>query len=134
MLESSVAVDQHANGEPLAPMKLCVISSKECWQDESGVWFTSGGFPLQMAGLGALFEEMTVVIVRVQPRPGGVPLPPSAKIVSMPRPPQGIARRRAWLVKGLPEYLRLMIAPVRQADVVHTHYPAICHWSACSWP
>jgi glycosyltransferase involved in cell wall biosynthesis len=104
-------------------MKLCVISSKECWQDESGVWFTSGGFPLQMAGLGALFEEMTVVIVRVQPRPGGVPLPPSAKIVSMPRPPQGIARRRAWLVKGLPEYLRLMIAPVRQADVVHTPLP-----------
>lgn len=104
-------------------MKLCVVSSKECWQDESGAWLASGGFPLQMAGLGSLFEEMTVVIVRGQVRPGGVPLPAHARIVPLARPPAGLARRRLWLVGRLPAYARQMIAPIRQADVVHTPLP-----------
>jgi hypothetical protein len=104
-------------------MKVCVISNKECWQDESGAWLSSGGFPLQMEGIGSLFDAMTLVIVRRPPCGGGIPLPRSARIVALPWLPDATARRRLVLVGRLPGYLREMARAIAEADVVHTPLP-----------
>src|SRR4051812_28801142 len=59
-------------GRGVIAMRVCAVSFKECWQ-EDGRWLTYGGFPSQMAAIASLFDEMTLVIVRVPSRRGGMP-------------------------------------------------------------
>jgi glycosyltransferase involved in cell wall biosynthesis len=104
-------------------MHLCVVSFKECWEDSDGRWWSSGGFPVQMAAIGSLFEDMTLVIVRGQARPGGMPLPAGARVVGLRSPHGSDFRRKASVAASLPYYLRSMVREMAKADVVHTPIP-----------
>lgn len=103
-------------------MKLCAVSFKECWQAD-GRWWSSGGFPLQMAGIASLFDSLTLAIVEGAPRAGGLPLPEGAEIVRL-RPPRGEnLRRKLSVLTGLPSYLASLVPAIRRADVVHVPLP-----------
>ncbi len=104
-------------------MRVAVVSFKHCWQDESGRWCTYGGFPLQMAAIASLFDEMTIAIVRVPPRRGGMPLPEHADVIVLPEPAGAGLTRKAALLIGLPRFVRPMLRAMRAADVVHTPVP-----------
>lgn len=104
-------------------MHVCAVSFKQCWQDEAGNWFSFGGFPLQMRAIGSLFDEMTLLIVRGQPREGGLPLPSSATIVPLHCPTGSDTRRKLSILAHLPRYLPTMTRHIRKADVVHTPLP-----------
>ncbi|MEM7348367.1 MAG: glycosyltransferase [Chloroflexota bacterium] len=104
-------------------MHVCVVSFKECWQDDTGQWVSYGGFPLQMAGIGTLFDEMTMVIIRGRPRAGGLPLPPHAKIMPLQRPTGDDTRRKLSVATQLPYYLNTIKKGIQTADVVHTPVP-----------
>jgi glycosyltransferase involved in cell wall biosynthesis len=96
---------------------------KHCWRDESGAWMSSGGFPIQMAGIGSLFEEMTLVTSVVPPRDGGLPLPANTRVVALHEPTGEDARRKVSVVAHLPGYLLTIARSVWQAGVVHTPLP-----------
>jgi glycosyltransferase involved in cell wall biosynthesis len=104
-------------------MKLCAISFKQCWQDDDGKWHSSGGFPLQMAAIGSLFDEMTLLITRGPVLPGGIPLPPQAQVVPIRHPVGQDTRRKFYILANLPYYLRILAEHIRQSDVVHTPLP-----------
>ena len=104
-------------------MRLCVVSSKECWQDDTGTWMSSGGFPAQMAALGALFDELTLVIVRGRPMTGGMPLPRHAQVVPLRCPVGDDIRRKVSVAANSIHYLTSITRHVRSADVVHTPLP-----------
>jgi glycosyltransferase involved in cell wall biosynthesis len=104
-------------------MRLCVVSFKECWEDSEGRWWSSGGFPVQMAAIASLFEDVTMVIVRGESRPGGMPLPARAKVVGLRSPHGSDLRRKLSVVARLPYYLRTMMREMGAADVVHTPIP-----------
>ncbi len=103
-------------------MRLCAVSFKECWRS-GGRWWSSGGFPLQMAGVASLFDSFTLAIVEVPARDGGLALPEGAEIVTL-RPPRGQdARRKLSILAGLPSYLAILAPVIRSADVVHVPLP-----------
>lgn len=102
---------------------LCAISFKDCWQNDSGEWFSYGGFPLQMAAIGSLFDEMTLLITRGHSRPGGIPLPVHAHIIPLRLPTGQDARRKLSVLANLLYYLGIIIKYVRRADVVHVPVP-----------
>ena len=104
-------------------MKVCAISFKECWRDISGRWYSSGGFPLQMAAIGSLFDGMTLLITECEPTTGGSPLPDFADIVPLLHPSGQDARRKLSVLLHLPYYLNILFRYVRQADVVHCPLP-----------
>jgi glycosyltransferase involved in cell wall biosynthesis len=104
-------------------VKLCVISFKECWQDGDGNWMSSGGFPVQMEALSSLFDEMTLLIVAVQPGNGGLPLPRHAQVVPLRRPSGENTRRKLSMLAHLPYYLSAITRNIQQADVVHAPLP-----------
>jgi glycosyltransferase involved in cell wall biosynthesis len=104
-------------------MRLCVVSFKECWQDDDQKWVSSGGFPAQMAALGTLFDELTLVIVRGRPQPGGIPLPEYARIVPLRSPVGADTRRKISIAANAIYYLRSIAQQLRDADVVHTPVP-----------
>jgi glycosyltransferase involved in cell wall biosynthesis len=104
-------------------MKLCAISFKECWQNDRGEWFSSGGFPLQMAAIGSIFDEMTLLITRGPALPGGIPLPPHARVIPLRHPVGQDTRRKLSVLANLPNYLKIITRHIRQADVVHTPLP-----------
>ncbi len=104
-------------------MKLCVISHKECWQDTSRKWFSTGGFPLQMKAIASLFEEMSLLVPRGFPKEGGVALPEQAQVVPLPLPKGANTRRKMALTMRFPTYARAIVLTIRQADVVHTPLP-----------
>ncbi len=104
-------------------MRVCVVSYKPCWQDEAGNWLSTGGFPLQMAAIASLFDEMTLVTECGQPVSGGLRLPDGAHVVPL-RPPAGRAsRRKLSVLARLPYYLFMIGRHIRRADVVHTPLP-----------
>lgn len=102
---------------------LCVVSFKDCWQNDRGEWFSYGGFPLQMAAIGSLFDEMTLLITRGHSRPGGIPLPINARIIPLRQPVGQDTRRKLSVLAHLPYYLSMIVRHVWQADVVHTPVP-----------
>lgn len=104
-------------------MKACIISFKECWQDEGGRWFSYGGFPLQMKAIGSLFQEVDLVITRGHSRAGGLPLPAEFAVTALENPPGRDMRRKMHILMHLPSYLRRLSAFVRPADVVHVPLP-----------
>lgn len=107
--------------------RLCAVSFKPCWQDANGRWFSSGGFPLQMRAIGSLFDEMVLLIVRVEPRPeeaaGGIPLPEGARVVPLRSPVGDDARRKLSVAARLPYYLWKIESNILKADVVHVPVP-----------
>ena len=96
-------------------MRLCVVSFKECWQDDAGTWMSTGGFPAQMAALGALFDEMTLVLTRSQPLVGGIPLPRHAQVVPLRRPVGDDTRRKISVIANAIYYLTSITRHVRSA-------------------
>ncbi len=104
-------------------MRLCVVSLKECWQDATGAWLSYGGFPAQMVAISSLFHETTLVIVRGAPRSGGIPLPPSARVVPLRQPSGSDGRRKLSVFARLPYYLSAMLPHIRAADAVHVPLP-----------
>ncbi len=105
-------------------MHVCVVSSKECWQDATGNWMTYGSFPVQIGAIASLFDTMTMVIVRGQAHDRGLPLPSRARIVPLDRPEGDAIQRKISLMKHLRYYLNTIAPNVRQADVVYTPLPA----------
>lgn len=105
-------------------MRVCVISNKECWREPAtGEWVSYGGFPAQMSGIAALFEEMDLLIVEGRVRPGGVALPAKARVVAMPSPAGADGARKLSVLRHLYSYVSLMARHIRAADVVHTPLP-----------
>lgn len=102
---------------------LCVVSFKPCWQDAEGHWRSDGGFPLQMAAVASLFDSVTLVIVEVPTRPGGLLLPAGARVIGLRSPSGSDAARKVSTLAGLGYYLRSIAAQVRKADVVHVPVP-----------
>lgn len=104
-------------------MKLCVVSFKECWQNEAGDWFSTGGFPLQIAAIASLFDETILCIVKGNPNEGGMPLPKDARVVPL-RSPSGVdLRRKLSAFINLPYYWREIVRHARKADAVHVPLP-----------
>lgn len=104
--------------------RVCAVSFKECWQDAEGDWYSTGGFPLQMAAIASLFDRMTLLVTRrAEPGEGGVPLSPAAEVVVLRRPQGENLRRKLFVVTHLFEYLSLIARHARQADVVHVPPP-----------
>jgi glycosyltransferase involved in cell wall biosynthesis len=104
--------------------KVCAVSFKECWQDKSGAWFSTGGFPLQMAAIASLFDRMTLLVTSCpEPGEGGIPLPPGTEIVVLRRLRGTGVRRKLFVVVHLFEYLTAIARHARPADVVHVPPP-----------
>lgn len=104
-------------------MHLCVVSFKECWQDERGRWLSDGGFPTQIGGVASLFHRVTLVITRCEQRTGGALLPSSARVVTVRQPVGADLRRKLSILAGLPYYLREISRALDDADVVHIPLP-----------
>jgi len=104
-------------------MHVCVVSLKECWQDETGAWLSSGGFPLQMEAVDSLFDRTTLVVVRGRPSGGGIPLPRNAHVVALRRPAGEDARRKLSVLARFPYYVHTIARHVTRADVVHVPPP-----------
>ena len=104
-------------------MNVCAISFKPCWQDETGRWFSDGGFPLQMSGIRSLFDGMTLIITGSRPAGGGIPLPVDATIVPMRLPDGWNLRRKISFVTNILYYVRIITPYIRRADVVHLPLP-----------
>jgi glycosyltransferase involved in cell wall biosynthesis len=104
-------------------MRVCVVSFKECWASPDGRWWSSGGFPLQMAAIASLFDHMTLVVVATDARSGGMELPRAARVVPLRSPRGEDVRRKVSVVTGLPYYVRVMMREMANADVVHTPVP-----------
>jgi glycosyltransferase involved in cell wall biosynthesis len=106
------------------PTSVCAISFKECWQDPSGVWKSTGGFPRQMGAIASLFDRMTLLVTRrAEPGEGGIPLPSAAEVVVLRRPQGEDFRRKVFVVAHLFEYLTVIARHARRADVVHVPPP-----------
>lgn len=109
------------------PTRVSAISFKPCWQDATGKWYSSGGFPLQMGGIASLFDEMVLVIVRASTvasiGDGGIPLPAGARVVALREPRGTDARRKLSVAARLPYYLWKLGSSMRGSDVVHTPLP-----------
>jgi glycosyltransferase involved in cell wall biosynthesis len=104
-------------------LTICAISFKECWVNGDGVWETDGGFPLQMAAVGSLFDQLDLVICGRPARPGGSPLPRDATVTALRNPSGSGFLRKLDFLMHLPYYLRSLSRHVRRADVVHTPLP-----------
>ena len=104
-------------------VRLCIVSFKECWQDESGAWCSYGGFPLQMAADASLFDTTTMIIERGRPRPGGIPLSGATEIIPLRSPRGADLRRKISVLAGLPYYVGTIATHIRKADVVHVPAP-----------
>jgi glycosyltransferase involved in cell wall biosynthesis len=104
-------------------VRLCVVSFKPCWQDAAGQWRSDGGFPLQMAAVASLFDAVTLVVVQVPLRAGGLLLPVGAQVVGLRSPSGSDTARKFSLLASLTYYLKAITAEVRKADVVHVPVP-----------
>ena len=106
-----------------AALKLCVVSFKPCWQDSSGQWVTSGGFPHQMRAIASMFGEVVLVILRSAPGEGGMPLPEGSRVVGLPEPFGEDGRRKLSVLFRIPYYLFHISRHVIAADAVHVPVP-----------
>src|SRR4051812_42382460 len=104
-------------------LRLCVISSKECWQSDEGAWMSYGGFPLQMSAFASLFDECDLLVVRSAPRSGALPLPSASNVVALPEPVGQGLRRKLDVLLTSPAYLEEFVKSIRRADVVHVPLP-----------
>lgn len=104
-------------------LRVCAVSFKPCWQDASGRWMSFGGFPFQMAAIASLFDDMTLVIVRVAPRDGGIPLPAHARVVPLRSPRGADLRRKLSVVARMPYLVWKIAASAWNADAVHVPLP-----------
>lgn len=103
-------------------MKLCAVSFKVCWRDESGNWYSDGGFPLQMSAIGSIFDSMELLVVEGAAQAGGLRLP-EAHVVPL-RSPDGVDfRRKLSILFNLPYYVSFIAKHTRRADAVHVPLP-----------
>lgn len=109
-------------------MNLVVFSHKPCWScSRSPTGFaTSGGFPFQMAGLAAIFDKTTLVIMKRlgTPPDGLTPLEGHGlEVRPLPEPPGLGWRRKLSLLYWGPRHLTEMWRQARRADAVHATVP-----------
>ncbi len=106
----------------MIPLKLCVISSKQCWQHE-GKWYSTGGFPTQMEAISSIFLRKSFVIVNSTPKEGGQPLPEFETIVGLKKPNGKDSIRKLSVFSRLIGYCRQISAEIKKCDVVHIPLP-----------
>jgi glycosyltransferase involved in cell wall biosynthesis len=104
-------------------MRVCVITDKPCWQDEDGLWYSSGGFPMQMDAIGSIFDTMTLIIGSVSPRGGAIRLPSQAKIVPVSIPDGKGFTRKAWFARNFIRHVRILVKEIRESDAIHLPLP-----------
>jgi glycosyltransferase involved in cell wall biosynthesis len=104
-------------------MHLVVISHKYCWQADSGQWFSSGGFPLQMRALAAYFNQVILAVPVGTPLTGGVPLPGYAQILPLRIPHGRNTTRKLDILLHAGAYLGQIFSAIAKADIVHTPAP-----------
>ena len=104
--------------------RVCAVSHKECWQSPEGDWYSSGGFPLQMAAVASLFDAMTLLITRRDsPGEGGLRLPSGAEIIELRKPTGQAFRRKMSVLGNLRYYISTIAYHASKADVVHIPPP-----------
>jgi glycosyltransferase involved in cell wall biosynthesis len=104
--------------------RVCAVSFKECWQSPEGDWYSSGGFPLQMAAVASLFDAMTLLITRRDsPGEGGLRLPDGAEIVELQKPRGQDFRRKISVLANLRHYISTIAQHASKADFVHVPPP-----------
>lgn len=104
--------------------RICAVSHKECWQSPEGDWYSSGGFPLQMAAVASLFDSMTLLITRRDsPGEGGIRLPSGAEIIELRNPTGQDFRRKLSVLRNLRYYISTIAYHASRADVVHVSPP-----------
>jgi glycosyltransferase involved in cell wall biosynthesis len=104
-------------------MQGCVVSFKECWQDDDGRWLSYGGFPLQMEAIASLFDRLTIVAVRGRARAGGICLPANASVMLLDKPAGEDFVRKLSVFRRLPYYLREVGHFVQASDAVYIPLP-----------
>jgi glycosyltransferase involved in cell wall biosynthesis len=104
-------------------LKLSVISSKMCWENGTGKWYSTGGFPLQIAAIGSLFSDIELLVLRGETEAGGIPLPEKARVVALPQPAGRDFRRKLSVFFNQRFYFRQIAQFVKEADVVHVPLP-----------
>jgi glycosyltransferase involved in cell wall biosynthesis len=104
-------------------LKLSVISSKKCWEDNTGKWYSSGGFPVQMTTIGSLFSDITLLVLRGESKAGGIPLPEKARVIALPEPAGRDFRRKLSVVFNQRFYFSQIRKILKEADVVHVPLP-----------
>ncbi|HWR50085.1 MAG TPA: glycosyltransferase [Bryobacteraceae bacterium] len=98
------------------------MSFKECWR-QNGEWFSDGGFPLQIASIGSLFQRVKLMIVETAVRAGGIPLPAGTEVIPIPRPQATGFGRKLWVAAHAVSYIRQFVPRMLAADVVHVPLP-----------
>jgi hypothetical protein len=102
---------------------LCVVTFVPCWHDTEGRWFSTGGFPYQIAAIGSMFEGTDLVTVTREARDGGICLPPHLRVTPL-REPKGVNfRRKLSVFVRLPYYLTRIGRSIRAADAVYIPVP-----------
>ena len=104
-------------------MRLCIVSFKECWQDDQGAWCSYGGFPMQVSAVASLFDDTTLLIVRGPARAGGIKIDGMSRIVALRSPTGADLRRKISVAARLPYYVGMIAKYIRSADVVHVPVP-----------
>lgn len=104
-------------------MRLCVITYKECWQEEEGKWFSSGGFPLQINALSTLFENLIILTFIVPPQPGGIRLVNGTQVVGLPVSGGKGFRRTIATLLHLPLLIQRICHNTRNSDVLYIPVP-----------
>lgn len=109
-------------------MKLAVVSHKVCWHlpGNTGLYYTDGGFPLQIKAISELFDSTRVVVpcAEIGDNKGLTPLDSGAlRLVPLSVPNgQGLRRKLNipfWLLKNSRKIWR----EIRAADAVHAPVP-----------
>ncbi len=104
-------------------MRLCVVSSKECWQEDFGKWASSGGFPFQIHSISSLFDETELVVLQDRVQGGGVSYPKLLKVNPLLIPIGKEFGRKISVTFLLPYYLSKIGMAVSRADVIYIPLP-----------
>jgi len=70
-----------------------------------------------------MFDRVTMVVVRTEPRAGGLPLPANSRVIGLEPPAGTDGRRKLSVLANLGYYVREIARHVRKADVVHVPLP-----------
>ncbi|MCI0627096.1 MAG: glycosyltransferase family 4 protein [Acidobacteria bacterium] len=76
-----------------------------------------------MASVASLFSQVTILVPEVEPRPGGIALPPESRIVALRNPVGADLRRKLCVLSSLVAYMRQFRQHFATADVIHVPLP-----------
>ena len=103
-------------------MKLCTISYKGCW-NKDGLWYSTGGFPLQINGTGSLFDFHTLIISQRDPADSGLEISPDIRVKVIRSPKGKDFKRKIDVLLHLWYYLSFLNGIIKESDVIQTPLP-----------